>query len=897
MQQFAITEHVELDAKNRAQCPNCLLEGKKGKNLSVLETGAYKCFRGCTPQQIRAALGVEKPHQLPPQTLTKVPLEKVLISPQKVRAATDRLLSQSSHALRWLANRGITSEMIEHYRIGVTRSKVGDSTKPSKHTFLPSIAIALPNADGTAYFQKKRVRPWEPDDHQPDGYKRWSQYGIPAMVYTTHRPAKPKQTWLCEGEWDAIVLGWAVCHSDVKNDVQISCFTCGAGNIPPAEELSKLTGDVVTFYDLDNAGREGVVKLQTKLKHRCKVATVPHPEKPKDGWDVSDAIAADLFGQFTQAAQDAAVYQDPKANNPLRARLITNDQLLARAPEFTDWLVDDILTADELFLLAASPRAGKSLLAFTLAQAVATGSKFLGRPVSKGAVIYIRCEDSETKTKEREGKQGWGQGLPVYWLDKFKLSELTHLDQLIEELGARLVVFDTLSRIRDASVSESSAEMSQLLEPVQEMCKRQRCTGLLVHHTGKVKMDNAGDIDVFDTIRGSSAIRATCRGTLILAAGENSYRLAVENGWGKLDLQIRLDPNSLNWKLVGNWAGPLVELNQKDRVLNYLNQVGSAGIDDIFAATNLPKRSLYEVLKRLQCDDLVEKRGERLSAVYVRKGLAQINLLNQTLNAENASPEGNSADESAATGAFCITHDTEPLEAQSEQGIESVCNMSDTEPIQQIQHVESVLNSSNVDRENISPSIQQPVKSTTSAEKVILNRKSDHFFDHFSERKIPPTTTDLLNRTTKSNDSKGFGIQQQFNSNSTGDLTTVSDIPPEGFEPRCGVKLREAQKVIPALILAVQKRMMIGKCSPGLGQATRIQLPNGQELTVSDGDLIKPWMAPGDRVRVIDGEHKGQVFDLVKAGHRWAIGKEIKVPVHQIDIISRSGRLQIVDEA
>ena len=94
----------------------------------------------------------------------------------------------------------------------------------------------------------------------------------------------------------------------------------------------------------------------------------------------------------------------------MRDRLIINDEMVKYAPDYTDWLVDDILTADELFLLAASPRAGKSLLALTLTHAVASGGKFLGRPVSQGAVIYIRCEDSDTKTKERELKQGWGKG-------------------------------------------------------------------------------------------------------------------------------------------------------------------------------------------------------------------------------------------------------------------------------------------------------------------------------------------------------------------------------------------------------------------------------------------------------------------------------------------------------
>lgn len=731
---FNIREHIEFNSANRAQCPSCLQDGKTKKNLTVLESGAYKCHRGCTTEQIRAAIGAEKQRSLPPQTVKAPPAAKVLVNPQKVKEATDRLLNQSTHALKWLASRGITPDICEHYRLGVTRARVGDSTKPSKFSHLPAITIPIPTQDGTAYFVKKRVRPWANDEDQPDGYQAWSQYGIPAQVYITHQPEKPAQTWLCEGEWDAIALGWAVRHSELKNNVQVACFTCGAGNVPPEPELDRLKGEVITFYDLDPAGDKGEHKVQTRLKDRCRRAIVPHPDEAPEGWDVTDAIAAGRFGEFVQAVVDAEKWQRPKDNNPLRLRLVSNDELLERAPDYTDWLVDDLLTADELFLLAASPRAGKSLMAMTLAKAVAKGERFLGRPVSQGAVLYIRCEDSETKTKERELKQGWEAGLPVYWLDKFKLSELKHLEELVEELGCRLVVFDTLSRIRDTTISESSAEMSQLLEPVQEMCKRQRCTGLLVHHTGKVNLQNAGDVDVFDTIRGSSAIRATCRGTLILAADERNYRLAVENGWGKLDLQILLDANTLEWRLLGNWLGPNVDVNQKDRVLAYLNQVASAGIEQISEATNLPKRSLYEVLKRLQCEDLIEKRGERMQAVYVRKAATQIELLEKTLTV------------------------TDEKNDHPDQGGDHSL------PIQQIQHVESLLNPSNVDRKKDRTLFQQTPETPPPPPN---GSQGDQKNDHLLPETPPPTPGNLLNKTPESPPDKEYRIQQQFNSDST----------------------------------------------------------------------------------------------------------------------------------
>lgn len=715
MNQFDIRAHLEFDNKDRAQCPCCLQDGKTGKDLSVMESGAYKCFRGCTPDEIRDALGVKRDSTIPPPARTTSPPPKnVLLSPQKVKAATEKLLTKSTHALKWLNDRGITAEMAEHYRLGIVRAKVGDSSKSNGFTHLPAIAIAIPNQDGTAYFHKKRVRPWLSRDQQPDGYQTWSQYGIPAMPYITHHPtgdgdnAHPQQTWLCEGEWDAIALGWTVKnHPELSQNTMVACFTCGAGNFNEACR-TPLVGQITVFYDLDEPGREGAAKFQAKYPRITRVAAVPHNDDPPKGWDVSDALNADIqLDRFIAAAAEAKAYVAPQKPNALRERLVSNDDMLARAPDYTDWLVDDILTADELFLLAASPRAGKSLLALTLTQAVATGGKFLGRPVSQGAVIYIRCEDSETKTKERELKQGWAEGLPVYWLDKFKLSEREELEELVEELDVRLVVFDTLSRVRDASISESSAEMSQLLEPIQEMCKRHRCTGLLVHHTGKVSTDNAGTINVFDTVRGSSAIRATCRGSLILAADERNYRLYVENGWGKLDLQVLLDAHTLTWKLLGNWVAPNVDLSQKDRVLNYLTQVGRATIDEIAEGTQLPKRSLYEVLKRLQADEIIEKRGARQSAVYIRSA------------------------------------------------------------IQQIQQLNTLLNSSNVDTEKNTSSFQQPTEPGGEAEKVILDSKSDQKNDHFSVEEGPPTTGESVELEPNPLPDKGLRIQQQFNTDST----------------------------------------------------------------------------------------------------------------------------------
>ena len=342
--------------------------------------------------------------------------------------------------------------------------------------------------------------------------------------------------------------------------------------------------------------------------------------------------------------------------NPLRSRLVSNDALLDRAPDYTEWLVPDLLPANELFLLAASPRAGKSLLAMTLAHSVASGQKFLDRPVIQGSVLYICCEDSETKIKEREIAQGWSRGLPVYWLDRFKLSELDQLREIAEDIEPRLIVFDTLSRIRDDGISESSAEMSRCLEPLQEMAEDLNCCILLVHHTGKVKLDNAHKIDVFETIRGSSAIRAVCRGTWVLAADDNRcFRLCVEHGYGREDLKILLDASTLRWRSLGHWQPASVNVTQAEQVLAYLNQAGQGTIDDIHAATGLPKRSLYVVLSRLHAEDMVSKAGSRHRIVYKRL-VKQLQQLDESLGSPNRDWPSDVDDSRAVS---------EPLESQT----------------------------------------------------------------------------------------------------------------------------------------------------------------------------------------------------------------------------------------
>jgi hypothetical protein len=117
---FDIRQQIDFDHSGRAACPACTQDGKaKQKNLSVdLDTGAYRCWRGCPPDQIREAIGQPKPQSgigFSDRTIKKL----TTISIQAVNQSIAQL-QESSEALDWLRSRGFTQEMIAHYRIGLT---------------------------------------------------------------------------------------------------------------------------------------------------------------------------------------------------------------------------------------------------------------------------------------------------------------------------------------------------------------------------------------------------------------------------------------------------------------------------------------------------------------------------------------------------------------------------------------------------------------------------------------------------------------------------------------------------------------------------------------------------------------------------------------------------------
>jgi phage/plasmid-associated DNA primase len=289
---FSIFDHVKFNNTGRAICPSCLLtkgEGYRKYNLSVslqpADHGAYTCHRGCTTDQIREAIGDSKPLEKTYIPTAKPPKEIQYKTNEQIESSSRTLLGKVSktapQALQYLLDRGLQLRTIEYFKIGMAWKdfKYGEEWRPT-----PCIFIPYQIEEGKwlgKYFPNK----WLPEEDRPD--QQMAQPHVTARWYFTLQ-TEGKELWICEGEWDALLLGQTL--YDQQLEISVCTATCGAGGIPKDLSLLGQYDRIVIFYDRDDAGEKGSKKLAEAIGDRAFVSTIPAPVDHKNGFDITDGF-------------------------------------------------------------------------------------------------------------------------------------------------------------------------------------------------------------------------------------------------------------------------------------------------------------------------------------------------------------------------------------------------------------------------------------------------------------------------------------------------------------------------------------------------------------------------------------------------------------------------------
>jgi RecA-family ATPase len=349
---------------------------------------------------------------------------------------------------------------------------------------------------------------------------------------------------------------------------------------------------------------------------RCRQMALLAPKYSMGTGTIKEAMAA--MKQRTQAQ---------------KVEDLTLKEIFDSQSEAMEWLVSGLLPVGETVLLCALPKVGKSKLAIDLAFSVATGeSRFLGQETKQGKVLLITPDASKMSLKQELMKRGFRkQDSPnVHIFPHWNIDQMAELEAKLEKFRPDLVVIDSLKKITAGKeISENSAEFADNIIALNDMLKRYRATGILVHHANK-----SNDAIGVERARGSTAIVGSCWGTWMLERipkkdPNNAKRMIVDPKDPKriftatsrdaegttLNIEFNLENNS--WEFMGEVGLDQQEAQQQltyqERILQVLqdNQRNLSGseIMELMGIGREQRNSVYTVLGRMENRRLINSRS------------------------------------------------------------------------------------------------------------------------------------------------------------------------------------------------------------------------------------------------------------------------------------------------
>jgi len=238
---------------------------------------------------------------------------------------------------------------------------------------------------------------------------------------------------------------------------------------------------------------------------------------------------------------------------------IDGNTLMLQEFEPLQFAVDKILPHG-LFIMAGSGKIGKSWLALDIGTDVATGGSLWDFCAEQGDVLYLALEDYYRRLQSRLTKiEADNADISRFHLTTASLGistgllEQTH-NFLSEHPDTKLIIIDTLERIRDAELDRSMYSYDYRdMTSLREITDNHNLTLLLIHHTRKMQ-----DPDPVNTISGSTGLVGAVDGVFILEKEkrtDNQARLTIANRDTEgFCFRLEFDPDKCKWLLVRNIA-------------------------------------------------------------------------------------------------------------------------------------------------------------------------------------------------------------------------------------------------------------------------------------------------------------------------------------------------------
>ena len=234
--------------------------------------------------------------------------------------------------------------------------------------------------------------------------------------------------------------------------------------------------------------------------------------------------------------------------------VIHADELMDKQFENTGALIDGFIGRG-VYLLAGSPKIGKSWLVLWLAHRVCLGEDVWEFKSRQCDVLYISLEDPERRIQSRVAEITRGETGNLWFATETELMGKGFEEQitgfLFEHPSVKFIIVDTLQKVRQLRADQYSyAGDYEVISQMKSLADRFGITILLVHHTRK-----AGAADPFSMISGTTGLSGGVDGSLVMIKDErmdNRAKLYI-TGRDTLDMQLELlfDRTSSTWQFLG----------------------------------------------------------------------------------------------------------------------------------------------------------------------------------------------------------------------------------------------------------------------------------------------------------------------------------------------------------
>jgi hypothetical protein len=257
-------------------------------------------------------------------------------------------------------------------------------------------------------------------------------------------------------------------------------------------------GDDAFEFIEAGGGRAELAALVKAAPKITSVDDVTIPERlqaiqPNAPIDVSTPQVEDIAKEFAP---------DPpkQADKPKPAKTIKIESWDEIQDEPVEWLIEGVIPVGSFTALYGPPGSFKSFIALDIAEAIATGRTWMGKPVDKpGAVLYLAGEGFGgigARIKACKIHHQTEDGAPIY-IVRHQLNLRSSAEDfnalmmavvtLVEQTGMEfsLAIVDTLARAFGGGNENSSEDMGAFITAMGKVQEFLNCALMVLHHSGK----------------------------------------------------------------------------------------------------------------------------------------------------------------------------------------------------------------------------------------------------------------------------------------------------------------------------------------------------------------------------------------------------------------------------